>query len=270
VPARRHHDLPLLQRLRQLAADGPIVVAHRGDSRNFPENTLPAFAVAVQLGVAMIEFDVQATADQVLVCLHDDTLDRTTDALRVLGAGALVAQSQYAELSALDAGSWKGTQHRGARVPTLEEALAVMLPRAVPMIEHKGGRPELYVELLRRLGLGDAVLLQSFDWEFLAAVRRLEPRIELGALGPNARWPALTPPAIAAAQALGAGFVHWRALELRGAQVDAAHQAGLLVVSYTTDDEIGLRGGALMGIDAMCTNDPANMLALRGSGALRR
>src|SRR5262249_35383875 len=152
-PAPAH---PLVERLRQLAADGPIVVAHRGDSRNHPENTLAAFAAAAELGAPVQEFDVQATADGQLVCLHDATRDRTTDAAVRLGPGALVAQLELARLQQLDAGSWKGHAHRGERIPTLEQALATMLPRCVPMIEHKAGDATLYAALLQRLQLQDA------------------------------------------------------------------------------------------------------------------
>src|SRR5688500_2848986 len=108
----------LFARLRELAARGPIVVAHRGDSAGFPENTLPAFAAAVAAGAPMIEFDIQAALDGVLVCIHDDTLDRTTDAAALLGrAGVAVAALTAAQLARFDAGGWKAARHRGVHVP---------------------------------------------------------------------------------------------------------------------------------------------------------
>jgi glycerophosphoryl diester phosphodiesterase len=87
---------PVFSRLRAAATASPIVVAHRGDSRNHPENTLAAFRAATALGVAMQEFDVQQNRDGELFFLHDVSLDRTTDAARVLGPGALLAQTSTA------------------------------------------------------------------------------------------------------------------------------------------------------------------------------
>ena len=261
---------PLIARLLELAVDGPIVTAHRGDSRHHPENTLPAFAAAAQLGVPMQEFDVQASADGVLLCIHDETLDRTTDAARTLGPGGLVAQFSAADLMRLDAGSWKHPSCAGARIPTLERALSVMLPTCVPMIEHKAGKPQHYAELLRSLGLADQVLLQSFDWNFLREARRLLPTTPLGLLGPGPEATAMDDRVHAAAREVGAGFVHWHAPEVTAEAVAAVHAQGMLLVTYTSDVQLAWCGGARLGIDAMCTNDPSAMLAARDQGLLRR
>ncbi len=94
--------------------------AHRGAMVLYPENTLPAFRAAVRLGVAMIEMDARMTRDSVIVILHDATLDRTTD-----GSGPLRTHT-LAEIKRLDAGSWKDPAFAGTRIPTLEEALAVI------------------------------------------------------------------------------------------------------------------------------------------------
>jgi glycerophosphoryl diester phosphodiesterase len=263
-----HH--PLADRLRQLARGGPIVVAHRGDGRNHPENTLPAFAAAVQLGAPVQEFDVQASQDGVLVCIHDESLDRTTDAATALGPGALVAQLDARRLQQLDAGSWKGRAHAGARIPTLAEALAAMLPHSVPMIEHKAGAAELYAALLQQLQAQDQVLLQSFDWQFLRHARRLLPTVPVGLLGPGTGADRIDARVLDAARELGACFVHWHAPEVTAEAVVAVHAAGLLLVTYTSDTELAWCGGARLGIDAMCTNDPSLMLAAQRRGLLHR
>lgn len=91
--------------------------AHRGDSKNAPENTLPAFASAVEKGAPQIEFDVQLTKDGELVIMHDPTVDRTTN-----GTG-LVSELTFEELRALDAGRWFGDAFAGTQVPTLRETL---------------------------------------------------------------------------------------------------------------------------------------------------
>lgn len=261
---------PLFARLRSLAATGPIVVAHRGNSRYFPENTLPAFAAARDLGAPVQEFDVQGTQDGELVCLHDPTLDRTTDAAVTLGPGALLTGLSLDRLQRLDAGRWKGAAHAGARVPTLAEALAAMLPSSIPMIEHKAGEASRYVAELQRRSLAREVLVQSFDWQFVAAVARATDEIALGLLGPTQECPTLGEAAIAAAKAIGAGFLHWHATEVTAAAVAQVHRAGLLLCTYTSDDELAWHGGRALGVDAMCTNDPARMLASLGAAAPRR
>lgn len=93
-----------------------VAVAHRGLLRDAPENTLPNFTTCldVQMG---FEFDVRRSRDGVLVCIHDDTLDRTTD-----GRGP-VAERTLAELQQLDAGTWFGSSFRERRIPTIDAVL---------------------------------------------------------------------------------------------------------------------------------------------------
>lgn len=260
----------VLERLRGELVHGPLVVAHRGDSRHCPENTLAAFRAARAAGAPVQEFDVQRTRDGVLVCIHDADLDRTTDAATVLGPGALVGQTTSAELQRLDAGSWHSPQHRGERIPRLADALTTMLPACVPMIEHKSGSAAEYVAVLRQLDVLDQCILQSFDWQFVAAARALAPTLALALLGPVRAAEPLATAALAAASACGAGMVHWHAASWTSATIAAAHAANLWVCSYTTDDELGWAGGAALGIDAMCTNDPVQMLQLRRTGVWRR
>src|SRR5713101_436625 len=106
------------------------VIAHRGASAYAPENTMPAFDLAVRQGAGCIEHDLQVTRDGVLVCLHDRTLERTTNVREVfphrgrdvLERGAvvrrwLVHDFTLAEVRQLDAGSWFRPEFAGARVP---------------------------------------------------------------------------------------------------------------------------------------------------------
>jgi glycerophosphoryl diester phosphodiesterase len=243
---------PAFRRLHEDPRPRPLVAAHRGESCRHPENTLASFRSATSLGVAVQEFDVRELRDGQLVCVHDASFDRTTDAARTFGPGRLVADCTLADVRRLDAGG-------GEIVPTLAEALAAMLPQTVPLIEHKAGRAASYVAALDALGVADQVILQSFDWRFLQEVRRLAPRLALGALGPNPFYAHPDDEVLALLAGFEAGLVHWRATDLRRTDVERAHAAGLLVCSYTTDDELGWRGGRALGIDAMCTNDPAAM-----------
>ena len=99
---------------------GVSVVAHRNASGDFPENTAVAFQEAIDLGVDMIEFDVQLTADRCLVICHDPSVDRTSD-----GAGR-IGEMCMAAIEELDAGSWFSDQYAGERFATLGETLDMM------------------------------------------------------------------------------------------------------------------------------------------------
>src|ERR1700694_4714944 len=94
------------------------VSAHRGASGYAPENTLAAFSLAHELGADMVEFDVHLTADDRLVVVHDDTLDRTTN-----GTG-YVRDHTWDEIARLDAGVWYAPEFTGLCVPLLDDALA--------------------------------------------------------------------------------------------------------------------------------------------------
>lgn len=252
---------PAFERVRVASRAGPVVVAHRGDSRHCPENTLAAFRAARAAGVLMQELDVQATRDNTLVCLHDDSLDRTTDAPHRLGPGALVAQSDLAVVRQLDAGRWHGAAHAGERVPTLAEALAVLVPDGLAMIEHKSGDAARYVAAIHAANAVAHCILQSFDWSFVAAAHTLAPHLALAALGPHARATRLDDNAIAAAKSAGACMLHWHARAVGHHDVVRVHAAGMLLCTYTSDDDVAWAGHRAIGIDAFCTNDPVGALA---------
>ncbi len=92
-------------------------IAHRGKSSVAPENTIPAFELAAQDGFSYIETDVAYTSDGVPVCLHDSTIDRTSN-----GTGA-IASMTLAEVKTYDFGSWKDSSYAGTTIPTWEECL---------------------------------------------------------------------------------------------------------------------------------------------------
>jgi glycerophosphoryl diester phosphodiesterase len=106
-----------------LHAAEPICIAHRGMLRHAPENTLPAFAVCLELGIGF-ELDIRTTKDGHLVVIHDDDVVRTTN-----GSSRSVRNMTLAEIKRLDAGSWFGSAFSEVRVPTLEETFALIAQR---------------------------------------------------------------------------------------------------------------------------------------------
>lgn len=101
----------------------PKIIGHRGAASYAPENTLEGIHTAADMGVKWVELDVKLTRDQVPVMFHDDTLERTTN-----GAGK-VAETDYDDLKALEAGSWFGDSFAGIKIPTLEEAIETLIER---------------------------------------------------------------------------------------------------------------------------------------------
>jgi glycerophosphoryl diester phosphodiesterase len=163
-----------------------LVVAHRGANAYRPENTMPAYALAVEQGVDAIELDVHLTADGQLAVIHDETLDRTTDRT------ARVASLTMDEIREADAGAgftapdgshpYAGT---GLRVPTLPEVLD-WLPDGVGLVVEIKAREavDLTVETLRgsRVRAGDAVNVISFDEASIERARELDPEMPTGLL----------------------------------------------------------------------------------------
>lgn len=152
---------------------GPIAVAHRGSRLLWPENTMLAFRSAVELGFSWLETDLHLTADGVVVCLHDDTLDRTTN-----GSG-YVWDHSLTQVASLDAGYHHDRRRgfpfrgQGARIPTLEE-VATTFPHVRLILDLKqDGLEEPLADLVGRLELWDRVIVGSFSDSRLSRFRQL-------------------------------------------------------------------------------------------------
>ncbi len=129
---------------------GPLALAHRGFSRTGLENSMAAFAAAVDLGYRYVETDVHATSDGVVVALHDHTLDRVTDST------GLVAALSWARVR---------TARIGGRepIPTLDEVLTTWPDLRVNIDVKSDGAVVPLVDLVERLGAHDRVLVTSFS-----------------------------------------------------------------------------------------------------------
>jgi glycerophosphoryl diester phosphodiesterase len=258
-----------------LRTNRPLVVAHRGFNQIAPENTLPSFQLAKAAAPDLIELDYHHSKDGVPVVIHDETLDRTTDAPARWGGSKIRVDSRtVAELQTLDAGRWFDARFAGTRLPTLLEAVAFIQKDHVTLIERKAGDPATLAKFLRDHGWVNRLVVQSFDWEFLAAFHALEPAQVLGALGPPSKRDgrrltdaekALSAEWIDGALKTGARIVVWNR-QVNRDTVAAAHARGLKVWVYTINDPALADQLLDMGVDGIITDNPAliwRTLALR-------
>ncbi len=163
-----------------LAAE-PIPVGHRGLLRHAPENTLPAFAACLDLGMGF-ELDIRTTKDGHLVVIHDDNVKRTTD-----GPNRSVRDMTLAELKRLDAGGWFDAAFAGARVPTLDETLSLVAERkrgkTIIALNVKGltraGEAKLVAMVERRGLLKESFAFDQSD-EMSRRFKRLNPAFRVG------------------------------------------------------------------------------------------
>jgi glycerophosphoryl diester phosphodiesterase len=178
------------------------VIAHRGSSAYAPENTMPAFELALRQDAGCVEHDLQVTRDGVLVCLHDSTLERTTNVADVFPDRAREVPERrrivrrwfahdftLADIRRLDAGEWFGQRFAGTTVATFDELLEWSRGRIAVLTEIKdvevyqplGIDPlSLCVEALRRHGYASPaaspVVVQSFHEPWVRGARQLLPR----------------------------------------------------------------------------------------------
>ena len=249
---------------RLIAEKKVLIIAHRGNSSEFPENTLPAFESGVKLGADLVELDYHHSADGVPVVLHDEMLSRTTDADAVFGGKQpLVSGYKQIDLCRLDAGAWFDLKFAGTRLPTLEESIDAIQKGSVTLVERKAGDAATCVKLLERKQLLDRLVVQSFDWEYVSQCRKLAPNLVLAALGSKP----LNSKRLEMAAATGAQIIAWDHKEIRRDEIAAIHAKGLKAWVYTVDDPVRARQLIAAGIDGIITNVPGEMIRMRNEGA---
>ena len=234
----------------------PWVISHRGDSQNFPENTLAAIQAAVAAGVPMIEIDVMFSHDRKLVVIHDATLERTTN-----GRGA-VKDFTMQELKQLDAGSWFSSKFADERLPELYEVLDLVNGQARLNIEIKAQAYEHHhpadaierqvVELVKQKKMGGSVLISSFEIDILVQVAAMQdpPAIALISRTPASKR------IVEICSHLKLFSWHPACRIATPHQVNRMHAAGLKVFPYkvdTFDDYIRMMD---LKVEGVITDDP--------------
>ena len=231
----------------------PLVIAHRGWSDIAPENTLVSFEKALTLPVEATECDVHLTRDGHVVVMHDPTVDRTTN-----GSGA-IAEMTLEEIRGLDAGSWKGSEYAGEKVPLLSELLALIRGKVLLALEIKAEEiPTQVVKEIRKADATRDVAIISFSFETCQAVRAIEPRLPVCFLclgvqpGDDAGAWELTEKVLAGGLQGMSCLHHGVTPELRR----ATKKRGLSLWAWTMDDEASLQAMIDVGVDTVTSNKP--------------
>jgi glycerophosphoryl diester phosphodiesterase len=249
-----------------------LVHGHRGARAVRPENTMAAFEYAIGAGADAIELDLATTRDNVVVVSHDPALH--PPACRGPRPEAVVRQMELAEVRRWDCGATRNPEFPrqrlapGSRIPTLDEVLD-LAPRGrfdfnieakiYPDRPELTPSPEEFARLVlasvRKRGLRERVIFQSFDFRILHAMMALDPAVRRAGLysGPPRDFPAI-------AKESGAGIVAPEKALVTPARVRAAHDAGLQVVPWTANTPEEWDRLAAAGVDAIITDDPAALL----------
>jgi glycerophosphoryl diester phosphodiesterase len=240
----------------------PLSVAHRGHSIAYPENTLEAYRKAIELGVEMIECDVNITRDGMLVMMHDSTLDRTTT-----GTGR-VSASTWEDVQRLDAGGKFKPEFSEVRIPSTEETLLLYKEAGIlSCFEVKGADGDEsdrialgLVDLFIKHNMLDKAFLSSYHHEALHLAKSKCPELMLA----PERLPDDAPPdpseAIRQAKAFDAPVIQHQYTVLNDDVVRALHEQGIAVWSWSTTDEDSLVFSIDIGADALMGDDVELML----------
>lgn len=240
----------------------PIIYSHRGASSLAPENTIAAFAKALEVGARRFECDVDVMGDGTLLIIHDETLDRTTN-----GTGDYYSKG-YAELRRLDAGAWFSPTYRFERIPELADATKFTTANNMFLnleIKPCFGGMELRDKLLENLTVTlrdfptSQLLVSSFDHDMLARFHAARPDIDLAWLFAREGQPGPT-------WQEGAHLINCVAInpDLEGLtreEVAEMRDAGFEVNVWTVNDVDQARELASWGVTGIFTDRPQDFPA---------
>lgn len=246
--------------LEDLYQGRTLVFGHRGARAYAPMNTLPAFELAAQQGADGIELDVHLSQDKQPIVLHDFTVDHTTNAV------GYVREMTLAQLKALDAGSYFGSQFAGVQIPTLDEVFESLGQRLFINVEIKSeaqetdGVEQVVADCITRWSMQNRVLVSSFNPYALKRFRQIMPNIPIGYLyAPEwTFWPEVM-------DSLPHEARHPHHTMIDTEYMGWARENGWRVNTWTVNDPARAVDLRNLGVDAIITDNPDLIIeALRG------
>ena len=223
------------------------ITAHRGASKEAPENTLAAFQRAIDEMADYIELDIQMTKDGYIVVMHDTSAYRTT------GVSKNITDMTYDEVRNLDAGYWFSDKYRGEKVPSFEEVLKLVKGKAKLNVEIKSSSESAIVagkvvELIQKYSMEDECVITSFDYDALLAVKEADEDIQTGYILSVAYGKFYEDDRV--------DFFSVNASFLTKRVVDAIHNTGKQVYAWTVNNDTSIKNLANKGIDNIITDVP--------------
>jgi glycerophosphoryl diester phosphodiesterase len=237
--------------------DDFTVIAHRGASAYYPENTFPSFEGAIAMGADMVELDVQLTSDAEVVVFHDENLSRCTN-----GRGRITDYTLMA-LKKLDAGGWFGRKFKNVKIPTLDEVLDICKNRIAVNVEIKtasvsriisGGIEEKCLKIVERCRMKEHVVFSSFDPCALLHLKRLDKTAPVAVLYKKKIYGSKRLPDMM--DALDAVAFNCSKSELNNEWMALAQSCGIPINVYTVNDIRSMRKLINMGVSGIFTNKP--------------
>lgn len=233
----------------------PRIIGHRGVAAYAPENTLEGIHAAADMGVEWVEFDVKLTKDSVPILMHDETLDRTTN-----GGMRLVTETAYEDIKQLEAGSWFADSFAGIKVPTLEEAIDVLLERDLGLnmeLKPCPGREKETAEaaldiLAKYWDDADKLLISSFQHVSLETAMDMAPEWRRGLLLPK-EWPENWD---RLAHYLEASTINFDGRACAENDVATLRKSGLPLIAYTINDAETAKRLLTWGVDSFFSDAP--------------
>lgn len=246
-----------LPSLYQDDGDNFFIIAHRGASAYYPENTMAAFEGALEMGAEMIELDVMLSKDGVPIVFHDARLNAHTDGKGYVWDYPLKALKKF------DAGSWYHPRFSDQRIPTLEEVLAFASGRIALNIEVKpeavteasrGGIEEKCLKLVRKYNMEEHVLFSSFDYRAVSHLKALDPQIPVALLYNNSRSRFKLPHELVREYKADAFNCSYR--QLKRKWVADLREHGIPYFIYTVDRVSKMQKLIASGVTGIFTNKP--------------
>lgn len=237
--------------------DNFTIIAHRGASAYYPENTLPSFEGAISMGADMVELDVQLTSDKEVVVFHDEKISRCTD-----GRGR-IADYTLAQLKKLDAGSWFDKKFKKARIPALAEVLDICKNRIPVNIEIKteavskmffGGIEEKCLKLVEQSGMRGHVIYSSFNPRAIMHLKQIDDTAAAAVLFEKKHYGSKLPSDII--ELLAADAFNCSKSEMNKKWLADIKSNNIPANVYTVNDEKNMKRFINMGVSGIFTNNP--------------
>lgn len=228
------------------------VLGHRGIAAKYPENTLPSFEAAIDLGVDLIEFDINVTKDNELVVIHDNSIDRTSDHT------GLTRDYTLAELKSFDFSCGK-EDYRGVTIPTLREVLTLATNKSDTLlfnVEIKDMHHETVddtIAMLKEFGICERCVIASFDAEIIRYTKKAYPEMRVQGF-PGRYMQNFTEETYDCM--FGMGITIRNEDDVVKADIELAKSKGILVWLYCADTTQAVERCISFGMDNITGNDP--------------